>query len=452
MIAWLYTLSLSWKRKGILVDVITTRRKVVEHREAVYETNRRFEAMTDIAERIGYAIDTTISYELRGDHVYALTDTKDRPFYQQTAEALRQGHQFNDDQAFERTRLSHEHDEAMMVDQLARGELGGNIMIKLSKVPDAVVRGDTSISGYRRDLLRSFVRIYYAEEGRVDCRLFSLDGNNRSGMEAVGQLLGISVTDRSSEAILADQHVVNVPAHEAGVFIDGLTSATKRVYDQAIYTETGRRTHSGSLLVSDRDALSLVASQHHIIDEHLRSLDAIAAMGRSRNAELVELERRRAAAAIVLLLRGVAVLSSSDGVVSSEVQIGNYERDCATATNGMNQSQYLNQEWKFGSCRVCLRDMLVGGCSVCAACAAADNRGESLQRRHERAVALRRKIAENVLSLDQRVSLSGNKLLTKQQMAELKYGKKARVDFRLQIGGGKLVAIDKITRQELGDI
>lgn len=56
-----------------------------------FEQNRRFEEMTDIAERLSYPIDVTIQYELRDDAVHCLSDTVDRPFHNQTLLAKHSG-------------------------------------------------------------------------------------------------------------------------------------------------------------------------------------------------------------------------------------------------------------------------------------------------------------------------------------------------------------------------
>ncbi|TXG76050.1 hypothetical protein E6P97_04315, partial [Patescibacteria group bacterium] len=169
---------------------MTTQELVRERAHRNYEENVRFEEMTDIAERLGYPIDTTIRYEMYGGAAYALSDTVHRPFHNQTLLAMQRGRTlFTGDQAFEAERLRLEHEEALQVDAFGRGDLAGDVLVKLSKVPDAVVEGRTSIKGYRRDLMRSFVRLYYRDGGGVVCRLFTLDGNSQKGMFAISGLL-----------------------------------------------------------------------------------------------------------------------------------------------------------------------------------------------------------------------------------------------------------------------
>ena len=74
--------------RGIFVlTVLETRQRIEASRERDFEMNRRFEEMTDLAERIGFPIETNIYYDLRGESLYARTDTKSRAFIEQTFQA-----------------------------------------------------------------------------------------------------------------------------------------------------------------------------------------------------------------------------------------------------------------------------------------------------------------------------------------------------------------------------
>jgi hypothetical protein len=357
-----------------------------QHHHERFEANRRFEEMTDIAERLGYRIDTTIRYGVRSGAAYALTDTVDRPFHNQTFQAWQRGQQlFSGDQAFEVERLRLEHEEALMVDALGRGEMNGNVLIKLSKVPDAVVENTTSIKGYRRDLQRSFVRIYFTDADGINCRLFSLDHNHGHGMKQVGELIGIAA-DRPSEAVLADHALLHVP-HDTEQFVEALVARTIETYDAAIYERSGSRTHAGSTFTDQVNAMQAVSVQPRLLTEHMDAISAIMNSGRlddDREARL-ESQRERMAAAVKLASQGYSIASSASADVASEVSSGNYGRECATAT-GMNQTQTANMEnvWQHGECQVCFARTSVGSCMVCANCAAADDRGEDLLKLRER--------------------------------------------------------------------
>lgn len=327
------------------------RAKVCERNYEAFEANRRFEETTDLAERLGFPIRTIIHYDLVGGSLYARTDTKMRPFIEQTYQAKQEApYLFTGDQAFEAVRRSHEHDEAMMVEAFARGELPGTILIKVSKVPDAVVENRTSIKGYRRDSLRTFIRIYQRGDDAVSCTLYSIDGNNTEGLDRVGDLLNMRLTGRSSEAILADCRLLNVSPDDSGVFVQDLADATISVYDEAIYRQRGERTRAGSRFIDQLDAQTAVESHKFLLKQHFDAIAAIAGMALSDVAkeDLYEIEREHTAAAISLSSRGYQVVSTSDAAVAVEVERGDYGRECATATeNAMQQGESdLLKDWK----------------------------------------------------------------------------------------------------------
>lgn len=418
-----------------------------------FEANKRFEEVTDIAERIGYAIDTTISYELRGGALYALTDTKDRPFHAQTEQAKHEGRStFTGNQAFEYERLSLEHEEALFVDAFARGEVDADIVMKLSRVPDAVASGTTDIKGYRRDLLRSFVRLYYKEDGLVQCRLFTLDGNNQKGLEEVGAALGISVQNKTSEEILAATGLRRVD--DVVDYVDMLSGYVKDMYDRAVQATTGQHTKAGSRFIDKNDAHALVSSKCFLVDQHMQAVAGIQARLLDPNVSdsLLEIERRRTAAAIHLALDGLDVRSSSDGVVSAEVQANNYGRECATGSTQeqMGMAQARVEHWKVGKCRSCPDTTLVGECSICRNCQERYDRGEDPYAEYQKILARQAKIHRNNTQ-NVHVGKSAEKpkkLLRpalRSQGVRQKYGEHAKVRSEIGIGTAYTVVYDRRT-------
>ena len=377
---------------------------IQEHRHYLnyerFEANKRFEEMTDIAERLGYPITITISYEMRDGSAYCTTDTKERPFHDQTELAKLDGKfKFTGDQAFEYTRLSHEHDEALMVDQLGRDELDGNVLIKYSKVPDAVVDGQTDIKGYRRDLLRHFVRIYYRTEQGIDCKLFTLDKNSQLGTEYVGLVLGLD-TAQSSEDLLGDCTVLNIPDDPAD-YVDRLRAMAISAYDAGIYEESGKITHAGSKYNDQYDAMKVISSQDLLVNQHMRTIADIMqkANAGDYSESLLESTRQRTAAAIKLSSLGETIGSAADASVSAEVANNDYGRECATNT-GMNQTQQtMENKWTQGECQVCFTKTRVGSCQVCVMCSAADDRGVDLLKLRDQNLR-RRKKEQSVKSIE----------------------------------------------------
>ncbi len=413
-----------------------------------FEANRRFEEMTDIAERLSYPIDTTIHYELRGDTVYAASDTVDRPFHNQTFQAMKAGeYQYTGDQAFQRERLRLEHEEALMIDQFATGNLEGNVLIKYSKVPDAVVEGGTSINGYRRDLLRSFVRMYYRTDSGVSCRLFTLDHNHRLGVEKVGALLDIDTT-RPSEEVLADHTLLNVPA-DPEYFVERLVDRAIEVYDSAVEEEAGVRTHAGSHYLNKQDAMSAITNQSHLMSQHMDAIAAI--MQRGLGEDVLEQERKKTAAAIKLASEGYEITSNADTVVANEAATGEYGRDCATV-NGMNQAaQSMENKWSFGECQVCFARTMVGSCAVCTRCAAADDRGIDLLKLRDH--NLRRRNAKRAIATD---SIKQANVLpkkpSKQELVKRQYGEYAEIRRITTIGGAYKQVVHKYSGEVLAEL
>lgn len=417
-----------------------------------YRANQRFEEMTDIAERLGYPINTTIRYEMQGGVAYCRSDTKDRPFHEQTALAKYEGRtKFVGSQAFEYTRLSHEHDEALLLDRFGSGQLSGNVLIKFSKVPDAVAGGVTDISGYRRDLLRSFVRIYYLTPDGVDCNLFTLDKNSPRGMAAAGELLGIDTTGQS-EDVLAAHSLLTVPGLPEE-FVEDLTAATIAAYDQEVYGETGQRTYAGSAYTDKKNAMEVISDHSKFITEHTGAIEAI--MGQivdsGHREDLLERQRQLTAAAIKLADGGTVVGSSSDASVSAEVATNDYGRECAT-TSGMNQAQTMENKWTNGQCRACFKETQVGSCHVCAACAAADDRGIDLLKLREKNLRRREKLQRLTPANADRIHTKNTLNQPVQQRKDIirkQYGEYAIVTTQVVIGGTKQMVRDRRTNQLL---
>lgn len=406
-----------------------------------FEENRRFGEMTDIAERLGYPIDTSISYQLRGDAVYALTDTVERPFHNQTLLAKLAGeHTFTGDQSFETTRLGLEHEEALMIDQLAAGNLAGNVLIKFSKIPDAVVEGQTGIKGYRRDLLRSFVRIYSQTLDGVDCRLFTLDHNHQQGIERAGELLGIDAT-RPSEEVLSDHVLLDVPG-DLKDFVDQLVKKSIYTYDQTVSKGTGELTHAGSHYLNHQDAMSAITMQPELLGQHMDAIVVI--MQRGLGEEVLEKERQKTAAAIKLATEGHKITSSGDASVTSEVSSGNYDRNCATGS-GMNQAASMENIWSYGECQVCFTKTSVGSCKVCKSCARADDLGVDLVKLRELNMS-DRQIARTVQHLGSQATKGVEKpKRTKHKLMEAKYGETIEIRTVTAVGSAYQNIVSKRT-------
>jgi hypothetical protein len=392
-----------------------------------YEAYQRFEEATDIAERIGYPIDHTVHYEMRDGLAYGVFDKQNRPFRELTDEARREGHKiFTGINRFEAIRREHEHQEALLVDRFGRGELNGTVLVKISPVPDAVRDGTADIDGYRRDLLRSFVRIYYEVEDGVRCRLFSLDMSDRSGLAAVGDLLGITTDGRSSEDILGDHALVDMGENISDESVTELVGHAKFVYDKALKLQTGEQFHAGSRMLNKNDALSLVMRHDSLLDEHMKEISSIMSRALDPDAKkaLLETRRKRTAAAMDIVEQGGVVGSSNDSTVTEQMSAKDYGGECATgnAANavGMAQGAKKERELKKGTCQACLRKGTVGECSVCLDCEEDDNKGVDLMKVRAKAFA-----ALAARQAQQASRLKPEKSLSKIDQIKAKYGRYA---------------------------
>jgi hypothetical protein len=150
---------------------------------------------------------------------------------------------------------------------------------------------------------------------------------------------------------------------------------------------------------------------------------------------LLETRRERMAAAITLATQGQVVSSSHDASVVEAAAQGNYGRECATATPGMNQAQNfaLENTWSQGECQVCFARTMVGSCRVCANCAAADDRGVDLLKLRDHHLTQRRR---SQLAQKSMAGIRAPRLQkTTPHPSTKRYGEKVTVVRRKTIGG-----------------
>lgn len=303
--------------------------------------NQRFEEKTDLSERLGYHISTSIDYEMIGGSAYALTDAKHRPFHEQTLAAYETGRwKFTGNNAFEAERLRLENEEALLVDAFGRGELPGNILIKFSKVPDAVVDGTASVNGYRRDLMRSFVRIYYMTgEKTLSCQIFSLDGNSATGLKNIEPLIGMRLHGTESEKALGQHTLLDWRSDDLSAQIELLKEEIIFRYDEGVLADTGQKTYAGSSFNDRANALQIIEKHPDLFDEHWRAVSGVQTriLSESDREDFLEEIRRKTAAAIKLRESGSSVDSIGDASVATEAESGEYGRECATS--GMSQAE-----------------------------------------------------------------------------------------------------------------
>lgn len=431
-------------------------------RERRYEQEReyyRFEEATDIAERIGYPIDHMVHYEMRDGLAWSTSDKEPRPFRELTDSARRLGRQtFTGVNEFEAIRREHEHQEALMVDKFGRGDMDGTVLIKISPVPDAVRDGTARIDGYRRDLLRSFVRVYYRTEQGVTCRLFSLDQSDRIGLAAVGDYLGIDTDNRSSEDILSDYALVDIENVSHGTIGD-LIVQTKSIYDGALELQTGKKFYAGSKFADKDDALSIVQGNGLLLNQHVDEVSKIMnkALDPAERKKLLEERRKRTAAAIDLRRKGVDVASVNDAAVTEQMSRQDYGGECATDTLtevGMNQGRSGEKsEEKWMTCPFCGLQTYGDPCAtrlVCNMCAAEVRNGQLVSKGIGRLNALA--LAEMQMQAKVRDSArpETKKKLSPTEIARRTYGPNASIEYVRGVGDAHYRVIHKDSGEVIG--
>jgi len=337
-----------------------------------------FEEATDIAERLGYAMDHTMTHQILGGHVYDAKLTRIADYTQRSLSEAPS--KFFGPNAFEVERQRIEHERTLRVEMLARGELDGNAIIEYSPIPDEVRDGTATLQGYRPDLMRDFVRIHYVEGSEVKCRLFSLDQTNPSSRAKVGEFLGLDLSaGRSDRAILADEVVCTLNADQ----VDELVEMTKLIHDQLLTDQKGGQWHAGSRFMHKEDALSLVRQHGDLLEEHMVHWSRLVGLGRDRVSgnRAMDGYRKKTAAAIDLRLQGKEVTSSSGSAVEKHADESNFDGYCATGastTEQMGINKGKTGEMKWMNCPFCGLATYGDPCAsrlVCNACSAEVNNG-----------------------------------------------------------------------------
>ena len=379
------------------IEHTRTRQEIELERERGYYAR---EEATDIAERLGYAMDHTMTHQILEGYVYDDKFTRIADYTQRSlAEAPSK---FFGPNAFEVERQRIEHDRVLRLEMLVRGELEGNAIIEYSPIPDEVCNGTATLQGYRSDLGRDFGRIHYVEGDKLKTRLFSLDQANPLSRQRVGEILDLDLSsDRSDRAILADEKVCTLNAEQ----VDELVEMTKLVHDQALAERGLGRFQAGSRFAHKEDALSIVHQHSDLLDEHMTHWSRLVGLGRDRAAGNLAMHdyRKKTAAAIDLRLKGAVVGSLSDGNVSDHANSNNFEGYCPTGTSTTEQmamNRGKTGEMKWMGCPFCGLQTYGDPCAsrlVCSECAAEVNNGRIVSKGigRENALALRSHLVEN---------------------------------------------------------
>lgn len=427
-------------------------------RAAEFEViNELHELATNVAERIGFPMNHIIDYEMVDGQAWCVTARMPEPMVEITGASLEQGAgMYYGVNAFQQERLRLEHEETMLVDQLFRGELGGNVMTVISRIPDAVARGVANIEGYRSDLMRGLVRVYYVSgDGGFRCRMFSIDQNDPAAMHALGETLGIEIAHgESSEVTLSRRNIMNMSS-VSDEDIELLTQQAIKAHDGVLLRKTGAMYYAGSAFSTQEDALAMVKRHPWLLEECRQNIHIIESSGLSdvEKQRAIEAQIKKTTGAINASVDGYEVTSSSDGIAGDYAATRNYAPDCPTGPSALeNVLSNQGKEIKM-TCPHCGLTTVGDPCAfrlVCGMCEAEVRGGRLINKGIGRTAALARSVNRSNFGdkeTDSRTEMKDKpkNSYDKAKALQQQLGDHAVVRLERAIGGQDIFVVDKTT-------
>ncbi|MFZ1812361.1 MAG: hypothetical protein WAU02_02425 [Candidatus Saccharimonadales bacterium] len=426
-----------------------------QRRSAEFEViNELHEIATDVTERLGYPMNHLVDYEVVDGQAWCVTSIVPRPMVEITGQGVVDGRaKYTGDAEFQNVRLTLEHEEALAFDAMIRGEVPGNVMTVISPIPDIVVRRPDVIDGYRADLMRSLVRLYYiTPDGRARCRMFSIDQSDPSVLMAIAHELHIPIdTWQGSEDMLARRGIHTMSSVTDDDIEMLAQRATDRV-DQLLLERSRTLYYAGSKFSNVEDALSMVKRYPQLLEECRKKLRIIDASGLSNNEKRSQRERQLqlTVGAIHASIDGHEVHSSSDGVASSYVENNTYDADCPTGPSTLETAMLGQGKEIAMTCPFCGLTTMGDPCGfriVCGKCDAEVRGGKLWSKGIGRTAALARRATTAVSNTG--LSSADKKLSSDVQLqsARTLYGNDAAIKTAIAIGGVDTVIFNKKTNE-----
>ena len=358
---------------------------------------------------------------------------------------------------FQNVRLGLEHEEVALFDQMIRGENAGNVMVVVSPIPDAVVNDPDSIEGYRTDLMRSLVRIYYIlPDGRPRCRMLSIDRSNPEILMALARQLNLPIASwAGSEDMLSRRGIFSMDSVD-DIAIAQLAEHVIDTADSAMLAMTGEPLYAGSKFSSVEDALTMVKRYPWLLEECRVKVRIIEASGLSDVDKKARREEqiKRTTGAIHAAIDGHAVSSSSDGVAGGYVANNNYDQDCPTGPSALENTLATSTDKEVSmTCPYCGLTTKGDPCAfrlACSNCDAEVRGGKLYNKGIGRAAALARRA--NKETFGHTVQSQGSEKKPKNDILsnetiKRQFGHNAIVKSETVIGGKERLVVDKKTNQ-----
>lgn len=428
--------------------------------EAVYDAWQQLRLQTDevtqASEQLNGAMENVFTYRLAGDELYfqgqALT-----PIFERGVETAQQlmtrAPEFTVEylrRCIERRQLSEQISLCKNTD-LSDPE----VLIHISPTPDVVLDGSVRLNAYDRERKKIMIRLTEPTAEGVRVTSISLDGNDRLGLQAIGDFCGLSIPDdATSEDILAMSGLVRRQR------FGGRTPSQviREQYDQALVMQYGGRWYGGRPEQASAviHTLDRIMGQPGIIREHMAVVTELQRRHGKTFRETADYKRanRNFLAAIHYASHeetGFAGSLSDAGAMADSEGVRFSQPDCPTdvsaeqalAEQGIGESK----EMKCVTCPFCGRTVdatVSGGVISCPACyKAVDKKGNVFD---SRLAASQPERAEK--SVSKAPSKPSLHRLAQQAFA----GVDVEVRFVLGIGGGDNVIYDKHTGSHLATI
>lgn len=437
-------------------EIITLRREEEHER---YQLDRlRTDEITQASEQLNGAMKNTFEYELRSDGELYFQGQSLREVFVAgilTAEEIvRRYPQFGVE--LQRRHIELQQYEAQLTLAAMPVSIDPLVLVHISPTPDAVLSGEVDLNAY--DLERKKIMIRVSEQTPDGLRVtsFSLDGNNRLGMQAIADVFNQEITDdMTSEDILQQ----NFLTEKSQFGSDSPATVLRKRYDAAMSMQYGGEWYAGRQDSEVLHTIEMIQRFPAIIGEHVSEVDRLKRRYGKNFREHPAYEKANynfLAAVKQANELGAHVGSLGDaGDMARAASIEFAEPDCPTGVAKTAAEALAKQgieQWKPGQCRVCLESGMVGACEVCLACEIADDAGHSLDMIHRRALD-RQSRKQHSFNLDhqdtKRSDYTKYSHEEKQITLTEKYGRHATFKPKIGIGTARLTIVNVLSGLDL---
>lgn len=321
-----------------------------------------------------------------------------------------------------------------------------DLLVVLSPIPDAVLNG-LQLNAYDTERKKTLARIFRRTEAGIEATSLSLDLSDRDGLKAIVQCFGKTIDpNASSEDILAMRlwgYEDELESHPS--------KAIRSLYDGELSRKFGGEWYAGRQSSRITDAKAFIELQVDLVNQHMEEISMLKKKYSEKDlGTKLETARYNLAAALSRRLRGDTDSASlSEAGDTARANGERYAGDCPTGVSVTGEQSLtqlgIGREWKYGSCRVCLQNSMVGECHVCVGCENADNRGKDLNEIHK--AALRRRSQQRPETTQPAMRLERKQ--QKRTNAKTIFGSHVEERTQFSVGGADILIVDRRTGEAI---